>query len=64
MDIIECIPKIVTEEDNEYLAKMPTEEEIREAIFNIYSDSSAGSDGFTGLFIKVVGILLRGYHSI
>ncbi|XP_070019658.1 uncharacterized protein [Nicotiana sylvestris] len=46
MDIIDCIPKIVTEEDNGYLTMMPTEQEIKEAILNISSDSVAGPDGF------------------
>ncbi|XP_070007515.1 uncharacterized protein [Nicotiana sylvestris] len=50
MDIIDCIPKIVTEEDNDYLTKMPTEEEIKEAIFNISTDSVDGSDYFNGAF--------------
>ncbi|XP_019241816.1 PREDICTED: uncharacterized protein LOC109221832 [Nicotiana attenuata] len=52
MDIIDCIPKIVTEEDNDYLTRMPTEEEIREAIFNISTDSAAGPDGFNGAFYQ------------
>lgn len=50
MDIIDCIPKIVTEEDNGYLTMMPTEQEIKEAILNISSDSVAGPDGFNGAF--------------
>ncbi|XP_019265754.1 PREDICTED: uncharacterized protein LOC109243299 [Nicotiana attenuata] len=52
MDIIDCIPKIVTEEDNDYLTMMPTEEEIKEAILNISSDSAAGPDGFNGAFYQ------------
>lgn len=43
---------IVTDEENQGLYKYPEEEEIKQAIFSIDSNSSAGPDGFNGHFYQ------------
>lgn len=48
--ILDCIPHCIPEEENDKLAGMPTEEEIKVAVFRLSADSSAGPDGYSGTF--------------
>nr|XP_016459576.1 PREDICTED: uncharacterized protein LOC107783119 [Nicotiana tabacum] len=50
--ILNCIIKEITEEDNVLLNAIPSEEEIRNAIFNLSATSSAGPDGYNGSFFQ------------
>lgn len=47
-----CIPNLITVEDNDMLTKLPDEKEIREDVFNMNADSSAGPDGYNGKFFS------------
>ncbi|XP_060210413.1 uncharacterized protein LOC132637320 [Lycium barbarum] len=51
-NIFSCIPKIITDGDNVMLSKIPIEKEIKDAIFDMSSTSSAGPDGFNGTFYQ------------
>ncbi|XP_060202972.1 uncharacterized protein LOC132631414 [Lycium barbarum] len=51
-NIFSCIPKIITDDDNIMLPKILIEEEIKDAIFDMSSTSSAGPDGFNGMFYQ------------
>ncbi|XP_019264876.1 PREDICTED: uncharacterized protein LOC109242481 [Nicotiana attenuata] len=52
LSIMECIQPMVTEEDNHLMNQIPQEEEIRNAVFSIDPNSSAGLDGFNGHFYQ------------
>ncbi|XP_026410486.1 uncharacterized protein LOC113305686 [Papaver somniferum] len=51
-EIMEEIPKILTEEDNNFLDVVPTAIEIKEAVFSMNAKSAPGSDGFPDSFYK------------
>ncbi|KAF9608715.1 hypothetical protein IFM89_010847 [Coptis chinensis] len=53
-DLINLMPRSVTEEDNENLIKMPPLEEIKKAVFYLNPNSSPGPDGFTDYWDIVV----------
>lgn len=44
--LLDCIPTLVSEEDNETLHNFPTEEEIKKVVFSTSIDSSAMPDGY------------------
>ncbi|XP_019431934.1 PREDICTED: uncharacterized protein LOC109339025 [Lupinus angustifolius] len=44
------IPKLVSEEDNSMLSKIPLEEEIKGAVFAMNGEGAPGPDGFGGCF--------------
>ncbi|XP_060210957.1 uncharacterized protein LOC132637971 [Lycium barbarum] len=48
--ILNCIPECISDEDNSFLIKCPEEDEIKETVFNMSTDSAAGPDGYTGKF--------------
>ncbi|KAL2453200.1 Uncharacterized protein Adt_49302 [Abeliophyllum distichum] len=48
----DIIPRLVSDEDNLQLNRIPTLAEVREAIFSIDPDSVAGSDGFFSHFFQ------------
>lgn len=45
---------IVTEEMNEQIQKVPTIEEVREAVMGLNKDSTAGPNGMTGSFFQEI----------
>ncbi|XP_060182548.1 uncharacterized protein LOC132612262 [Lycium barbarum] len=51
-ELLNVIPRIITENDNEMLNILPEEEEIQKAIFSMSPTSSAGPDGYTGRFYQ------------
>ncbi|XP_060202667.1 uncharacterized protein LOC132631084 [Lycium barbarum] len=46
--MLDKIPKMVTEEQNQQLYEMPDEAEVKRAVFGLNGDSAGGPDGFTG----------------
>ncbi|XP_059311479.1 uncharacterized protein LOC132063063 [Lycium ferocissimum] len=46
------IVDIITKEHNHELVELPSEEEIKSAIFGLSGDSASGPDGFTGCFFQ------------
>ncbi|KAL8098349.1 hypothetical protein AgCh_031202 [Apium graveolens] len=61
-DILNCIPKSVSEQQNDELLKPISEEEVKAAFFNMYSDKAPGPDDMTPAFYQknwiVVGKIL------
>ena len=57
--VLESIPKLVTSEDNTFLKKPFSLEEIKGALFSMNPDKSPGPDAFQTIFIKSVGISLE-----
>ncbi|GAA0157176.1 hypothetical protein LIER_38412 [Lithospermum erythrorhizon] len=49
-EMIDCIPSLVTPEDNAKLMVEPEMEEIRQVVFSLNKDSVGGPDGFNGHF--------------
>ncbi|XP_019155176.1 PREDICTED: uncharacterized protein LOC109152048 [Ipomoea nil] len=49
---LDCVPCLVTEEDNELLTAMPEVEEVKAVVMQMNSTSAAGPDGFSGAFYK------------
>ncbi|XP_015167334.1 uncharacterized protein [Solanum tuberosum] len=49
-NVVSCIPECIIDEDNLMLSTMPNEGEIKTAIFYMSPTSSAGPDGFNGMF--------------
>ncbi|PNX55219.1 hypothetical protein L195_g048846, partial [Trifolium pratense] len=50
--IAKVIPKIVTDEDNMMLTKIPTMEEVKTAVFSMNGSGAPGPDGFGGSFYQ------------
>ncbi|VFQ98475.1 unnamed protein product [Cuscuta campestris] len=52
-NILPHIPNLLTDQDNDSMVKLPLEEEIKTAIWQLNPNSSAGPDGYNGeFFIK------------
>ncbi|XP_019183220.1 PREDICTED: uncharacterized protein LOC109178127 [Ipomoea nil] len=49
---LDCVPRLVTEEDNEVLTAVPEVEEVKAVVMQMNSTSAAGPDGFSGAFYK------------
>ena len=52
LEILQNIPKIISDEDNKLLNKPLTLEEIKSALFSINPDKSPGPDGFQAFFYQ------------
>ncbi|XP_019231592.1 PREDICTED: uncharacterized protein LOC109212408 [Nicotiana attenuata] len=49
-EIIQHVPNMITREQNQNLTRLPTEEEVKLAVFGLNGDSAGGPDGFNGQF--------------
>lgn len=47
-DMLECIKRAITTEQNEMMDRMPTKEEVKLVVFLLNGDSASGPDGFLG----------------
>ncbi|XP_059315804.1 uncharacterized protein LOC132066519 [Lycium ferocissimum] len=52
-DILQHIPYLLDQESNEMLCKVPSNEEVKAAVFNLSGSSASGPDGFSVLFYQV-----------
>ncbi|KAK2369221.1 hypothetical protein QL285_082369 [Trifolium repens] len=50
--IQDCIPDLVSTEDNNFLTSTPSDAEIKSAIFSMNGDGAPGPDGFGGHFYQ------------
>ncbi|VFQ87851.1 unnamed protein product [Cuscuta campestris] len=50
--IIQHIPNLITEVDNQLLVRFPSEDEIKGALWQLNPNSSAGLDGYNGEFFR------------
>ncbi|GAA0172512.1 hypothetical protein LIER_26323 [Lithospermum erythrorhizon] len=59
-DLVDCIPNLVTAQDNDNLMVNPTMQEVRDVVFSMDKHSMAGSDGFNRVFYQsfwdIVGV--------
>ncbi|XP_026451256.1 uncharacterized protein LOC113351500 [Papaver somniferum] len=51
-EILDVVPKVLNDEDNNFLDTVPTAMEIKEAVFNMNANIAPGPDGFPGCFYK------------
>lgn len=51
-DVGNLLPQVILNEDNFLLSSIPSEEEIKQAIFSIPMESSSGPDGFGSGFYR------------
>ncbi|XP_026410471.1 uncharacterized protein LOC113305668 [Papaver somniferum] len=49
---LEAVPKVINTEDNSFLEEIPTEADIKKAIFELNQDGAPGPDGFTGYLYR------------
>jgi hypothetical protein len=47
-----CISRLVSQEDNSLLVRIPTDIEIIEVVFSLNGDGAPGPDGFSGYFYQ------------
>lgn len=50
--MLDLIPSLVTQEENEQMGAIPSEGEINEVVFQLNGTRAASPDGFTSLFFK------------
>ncbi|CAH9084422.1 unnamed protein product [Cuscuta epithymum] len=51
-NILDFIPSLITQEDNNTLIKLPDMEEVKQAVWDLNHNSAPGPDGFHGKFFK------------
>ncbi|XP_042487034.1 uncharacterized protein LOC122067264 [Macadamia integrifolia] len=54
LELLDCIPCIISDDDALYLEAEPSLEEIKKAVWELDPDSSPGPDGFSGNFFRRV----------
>ncbi|XP_049356312.1 uncharacterized protein LOC125820932 [Solanum verrucosum] len=50
--MLENIPNIISNEHNEEIERLPTEDEVKNVIFALNGDSASGPDGYSGQFFQ------------
>ncbi|KAF1878970.1 hypothetical protein Lal_00047642 [Lupinus albus] len=53
------VPNLMSYEDNDLLTKLPTNEEIKDAVFAMNGDGAPGPDGFWGCFYQNLSDIVR-----
>ncbi|KAH0633200.1 hypothetical protein KY284_035986 [Solanum tuberosum] len=51
-NILQCITRMVTEEQNQNLKALPTKEESKQVVYSMNPNSAPGPDGFGGMFYQ------------
>ncbi|XP_060198172.1 uncharacterized protein LOC132627088 [Lycium barbarum] len=57
--ILDCIPEIITAQNNDMLTRLPNEEEIKQAVFSMSKESSTGPDGYNGMFFQSCWTIIK-----
>lgn len=57
--VIDCIPKLITSEDNQMLIITSEEDEIKHVVFNMSIDSFAGPDDYNGKFFQSCWTIIK-----
>ncbi|KAG5620134.1 hypothetical protein H5410_005352 [Solanum commersonii] len=50
--MLENIPNIISNEQNEEMERLPTEDEVKNVVFALNGDSASGPDGYSGQFFQ------------
>ncbi|VFQ92718.1 unnamed protein product [Cuscuta campestris] len=58
-ETLRFIPCTVTAEDNNSIKKLPSMEEVKQAVWSLNENAAPGPDGFNGFFSGPVGILSK-----
>ncbi|WMV50074.1 hypothetical protein MTR67_043459 [Solanum verrucosum] len=58
-EILQCIPRLVTEEQNQALKADPTVEEVKQAVFAMNPHLAAGPDGMNGKCFQVCWDIIK-----
>lgn len=53
--MLQCIPKLITEDQNYEMERVPTKEEVKNVVFELNGDSASGKMIFQASFFGVVG---------
>ncbi|XP_059306523.1 uncharacterized protein LOC132057966 [Lycium ferocissimum] len=56
---LECIDRLITEEDNDMLTAIPNEEEIKNVVFAMDPNSCPGPDGYGGVFYQSCWTIIK-----
>ncbi|GAA0142555.1 hypothetical protein LIER_35590 [Lithospermum erythrorhizon] len=59
-ELVDCIPTMISAEENEQLLAVPQLEEIKQVVFSLCKESAAGPDGFNGHFFHNFWNLIAG----
>lgn len=59
LDITNCIPNLITNQDNDFLTKIPDEKEVHDAVFSMSKGNSAWPDGFNGSFYQTCWSIIK-----
>ena len=51
-EVLNCIPRMVTDEQNQLLQQMPNMQELKKVVFSMNPNSAPGPDGFGGKFYQ------------
>ncbi|VFQ90414.1 unnamed protein product [Cuscuta campestris] len=51
-DILKFLPQVISEEDNTFITRLPSMEEVKHAVWELDPHSTCGSDGFNGEFFR------------
>lgn len=58
-EVINCIPRLVTHDQNELLQTMPTMEELQQVVFSMSPHSAAGPDSMNGKFFQACWSIIK-----
>ncbi|XP_042485020.1 uncharacterized protein LOC122065293 [Macadamia integrifolia] len=58
MEMLDCIPKVLTDIDRWRMDAMPSNDEIKRAVWDLDLESSPGPDGFPGMFYKSCWVII------
>lgn len=51
-EVLNCVPRTISDQQNEELQAPVTEKEVREALFCMHPDKAPGTDGMTPAFFQ------------
>jgi hypothetical protein len=57
--VTKAIPSLITDRINTMLTRLPTHEEIKNAVFSLNKDSSPGPDGFGAIFFQTFWNIIK-----
>lgn len=57
--MLEAVHKLISNEQNLYMTRPPTLEEVKEVVFGMSKESTSGSDGFSGAFFQVYWDIIK-----
>lgn len=59
--MLDLIPSLVTQEENDMMIELPTMEEVRKVVFQLSGASAAGLNILLAYFLDLLGLSCTGY---